>query len=205
MKPEELIHQSLEQWENCAHHDHPTLLRLSLLRDILRKLHSDRSRCLVQGLKLETADIRDCENKIEALKDCSPLEGDLLKILSGEIKCKKKTRLVPEKLWTSIEREKLERYDRHWEFAIASEALSQGWKLWNLETEIPVATIEEENRKIGETLWPTGIVLFAETVSFAANSPNWHGRWLVVMHPDTSSDSMSSLGRWKLLFSPRLV
>jgi hypothetical protein len=141
-----------------------------------------------------------------------------MELLSTDKELKKRTRLLPEALFSSIPREKLERYDRQWEAAIAAEATHAGWKFWSLEAWVEIPLVEEWNKRLNESLWPHGIILFVENAS-GGEAPNniWQGRWNVVIHPrfrqeDLSLDFSRWPGapeqppvppRWKLLFTPK--
>jgi hypothetical protein len=219
-----------EKWRHCEGHPESTLLRLSILRDITRSLHAQKSRCLSTGRRDLATALRTWEDRLHELRNTSRLEGDLTQLVSGAAEIRKRTRLLPEALYSAIEREKLERYDRQWEAAIAAEASTLGWRFWSLEAWVEITLVEEWNQRLTEQLWPSGIVLFVESSPTQGPSgqsvggmgmefPLWHGRWICIVHPRFKSPSeiasnlaqwpgsppeTPSPAQWKLLFSPKV-
>ncbi len=225
----ELFAQAAEHWRHCEGLEEATLLRLAILRDLMRQLHAEKSRTLATGRKGDAQGLKVWELRVEDLRGSSRLEGELMELLLDPAKKPKtRTRLLPEALFTTLAREKLERYDRQWEASIAAEAAQMGWQFWILDAWIDISNVEEWNQKLSEKLWPHGVVLFAESASSNSLSSGstgsddsvnfWHGRWIVLMHPrfrapDELLGSSSHLvprtpvppaqPKWKLLFSPR--
>jgi hypothetical protein len=210
---ESLLEQSAEKWRTCEGTGERDLLRLVVLRELLHGLHAEKSRLLSQGMHDDATSIRAIEARIEELRNCKPLEGDLHELLSKEIKLRKRTRLLPDAIFGSLEREKLERYDRIWEAALASEAVAQGWRVWALEAWVEISKVDEWNRRLIEQLWPHGIVLYVESGG-SQNQNAWLGRWVCILHPKFRTPSEISLGfsnwpgtqsspSWRLLFSPK--
>ena len=89
-------------------------------------LHAQKSRCLASGRRDLTQNLRNWENRILELRNQPKLEGDLLKQVNDTTPLRKRTRLLPEAIYTAIPREKLERYDRVWEAQLAAEACTLG-------------------------------------------------------------------------------
>ena len=206
----DLLEKAGQRWRLCSQSEDVTLLRLAILRDFVRELHSQKSQCLAVGKRQELPALKLWESRAEKLRDCSPLDDDLKGLHSGDLKIKKRTRLLPEALFTVIDREKLERYDRQWEATLAAEGTSRGWRFWSVQVEIEIPEVEAWNRKFSEQLWPHGIVLFVESVETTpVDSPIWTGRWLVMIHPRfRSPQEVAPLAsdpatHWKLLFSPK--
>ena len=210
-----LLEDFAEKWRTCEGTAERDLLRLVVLRDLLHGLHAEKSRLLSTGMRQDATCIHGLETRIDELRNCKPLEGDLKNLLSGELKLKKRTRLLPDAVFGGIDREKLERYDRAWEAAMTSEAVSQGWRIWALDAWVEISRVDEWNRRLIEQLWPHGIVLFVESGG-SQNSNAWLGRWVCLLHPKFSAPSEISLGfsnwpgtqstpSWRLLFSPKSV
>ncbi len=210
-----LLEESAEKWRICEGTQECDLLRLVVLRELLHGLHAEKSKLLSHGMRQDAASIRGIESRIEELRNCKPLDGDLRDLLSNEVKLKKRTRLLPDAIFSSLEREKLERYDRTWEAALTSEAVSQGWRIWALEAWVEISKVDEWNRRLVEQLWPHGVVLFVESAG-SQNTSAWLGRWICVLHPKFRTPSEISLGfsnwagtqsspSWKLLFSPKSI
>jgi hypothetical protein len=101
----------------------------------------------------------------------------------------KRSRMLPELLFAKLEREKLTRYDRKWEAAIAAEAVSVKWPFWCLDTWVQIPLIEEWDQTFVENLWPRGMILFSESSSsidkwqnHSENDPGvWRGRWNIIL------------------------
>ena len=225
-----LLDSHSERWRHCEGQPESTLLRLAILRDIVRALHAEKSNYLAKGRKDLTQEIRKWETRLYDLRNEAKIEGELLQLISGDGPLRKRTRLLPEALFTSIERDKLDRYDRQWEHALAAEASTLGWRFWALEAWVEITLVEEWNARLSEQLWPTGVVLFVESSS--TNSPKtpppsamelecpiWRGRWILVVHPQFKNPAEIALNlaqwpgtpceppsppAWKLLFSPKV-
>jgi hypothetical protein len=209
-----LLGQSAEKWKAVEAVPERDLLRLSILRGLVNELHAQKSRYLSQGKRNEAGSIRGVESKIDELRGAKSLSGELGELMSSENKIVKRTRVLPDSLFSALEREKLERYDRQWEAALASEALSLGWKVWSLEASVEIPKVEEWNRLLVEQLWPDGVVLFVESAGQPGTTPVWHGRWITVLHPkfkkaEDISFNLSLLPGnqspplWRVLFSPK--
>jgi len=216
-----LMERAIPRWQSCEGIPETTLLRLVILRDLLRELHSERSRCLATGRKEEAQALREREQQLERLRSASPLQGDLETCLKPETALKKRTRLLPDGLFDAIPREKLERFDRTWEAAITAEAVALGWCVWSLEAWVDIAQVEGWQDAVSNRLLPHGVILFAEPAESPppgdAGGPEgscWHGRWYVALQPqyrtpdfkiaELPGTAVSADGpRWKRLFAPR--
>ncbi len=179
------------------------------------------------GRKDILSNLRTWEDRLRELRSQPKLEGDLLELVTGDSELRKRTRLLPEALYTVIDREKLERYDRQWEAAIAAEACNMGWSLWRLQAWVEITLVEEWNQRLNDQLWPSAVVLFVESSGEAAgtakstHSPEflaWHGRWYLVVDPRFKSPKEIATNlaqwpgspseppgpaQWKFLFSPK--
>jgi tetratricopeptide (TPR) repeat protein len=119
-KIEELIQKSRRKWQDCSQGADKDLLRLVLLREMIRGIHAEKSRCLGTGLKEEAKGLKDFESKVERLREAGHFSDDLEALIQGGGSISKKSHFLPEGLFRSVEREKFDRYDRKWESAIAS-------------------------------------------------------------------------------------
>lgn len=189
---EEMIYHKKERWAECEGTPEATLLRLALLREISTELHPEKSRCLAMGLKTEAREIKEWESKIETLRSNPSLSNDLAALIQNQESPKKKTRLLPESFLRIIGRDKLTRYDRQWEAALAAEACHLRWLFWRLNMWVEIQNIEGWSRMLGDRLWPHGLILFSEsTESWPPQKPTnqpideslWHGQWILVIHP----------------------
>lgn len=209
--------EAASRWKFCEGLPESDLLRLAVLRDLVHGLHAEKSRFLAHGQRESASSIRTIEDRIEDMRNCKPLSGDLETLLSGTaLGLKKRTRILPDSVFASLDREKFERYDRQWEAALASEGISIGWKIWALEACIDVPQIDAWHKTLTEQLWPHGIVLFVESARDNAISSTsaWLARWIMTLHSKFQDPSdmgldfskwpgTSSTPSWRLLFSPK--
>jgi hypothetical protein len=223
----ELLAQSAEAWRLCEGVEGASLLRLAILRDLLRSLHAEKSRCLATGKKAEAQQFRHWEQRIEDLRQCMDLRGELTDLLREGVLRKRRTRLIPQGLFNHLPADKLQRYDRKWETEIAAEACALGWRFWTLQAWVSIPLAEDWNRRLSERLWPNGVVLFVESLKQSGpndgpSEPLWKGQWTVLLQPKfkTPADLPLDFERWpgapeaspvaqaeppvwKLLFTPR--
>jgi hypothetical protein len=199
---------SAEAWRLCDGSTGASLLRLAILRELLRSLHAEKSRCLATGKKTEAQQFRQWETRIENLRQGVDLKGELADLLRDGPIPKKRTRLIPQALLSVLTRERLERYDRKWEAEIAAEACSLGWRFWTLKAWVSIPLAEDWNRRLSERLWPNGVVLFIEAIDHPAPGPPadtgpseslWQGQWTILLQPSfTPQDLSLDFDRWRL-------
>lgn len=207
-----------EHWTQCADLPEESLLRLSLLRDAMRRLHSEKSSCLARGDRTQVAQIKEWEDKVYRLREAPRLHGELMAQLEGDLPAGRRSQILPEALFHQIPREKLERYDRQWEHLLAAEACALGWRFWALSGKVAIDRTSESDLALQAALWPNAVVLFSEPgseLNGGIDGELWHGRWLMVVEPHFKSaqDLHINLAgipggeakswQWKLLFSPR--
>jgi hypothetical protein len=215
---EDLVAQRSERWNDYQGMEESNLLRLAILRDLSRDLHLEKSKCLAQGNRDQAKEIKVWEDKLELLRTAGKLDGALMEVFSTADRLKKRTRLLPQQLFSYVEKEKFERYDRLWENEIAAEAASLGWNFWTLDTWVQIEKVEDWNTALSDGMLPHGVILFCEAVQDAAAvagfQDHWKGRWLIVMKPDFKEPSISlehlpgvsqkpTPPHWKLLFSSK--
>jgi hypothetical protein len=207
----------LPRWQDSAGLEETTLLRLALLRDLIRRLHAEKSACMARGQKAESQAFGETEKRLTELRGAATLDAPLDELLLRTSPIRRRTRLLPEALHSFIPKDRFDRYDRQWETAIAAEALSQGWRFWMLDAWVRIADAEEWHHQLGEHLHPHGLILFAESApdALAAHAPPdlWHGQWHIVLKPrfltpDFRVQELSGTSdqpqppRWRLLYSP---
>lgn len=209
------IEQGSLAWRDAATLPEATLLRLAILRDILGAIHAEKSVLLSRGSRQDAQGFQLQEKRLERLRQSATLPATLEEALNQDTEFKKRTRLIPDALYQVIDREKLERYDRAWEFTLAGEASYLGWKFWALKVWVEISGAEAFHRALSDRLNPNGLVLYAETVPGSDTSgEHWHGQWIVLLKPryftpDFRIAELPAATRgktspeWKLLFSPR--
>ncbi|MGE0614720.1 MAG: hypothetical protein AB7P04_03690, partial [Bacteriovoracia bacterium] len=177
------------RWDDSAALAECSLLRLVILRDLYRYLHAERSKVLVEGSKKSVDDIRALQTSLEELRG-QDLRGLSLSDVISRAKAGKPLdtpRRPAAELLQKIEREKLERYDRKWESALAAEAFHCGWGFWHLDAWVKVSTAEAFHGHLSRSLWPKGIVLFVEASPGNSldktDEPIWKGRWVCTLSP----------------------
>lgn len=210
-------------WDEVASFSSKNLLRLSILRDYAQSIHARKSKFLAKGKTVESRSLLQWEKRLESFRDFTSLEGQWDEFVGKSLEtAPRKKRTLPQGLLSVILREKFERYDRHWEAALASEAIENRWNFWCFTVSMEIHQIEEWNREFQKHLWPRGLVLFVESSnqnseSVPAIEPVWQGRWIVVLDPGVKSPekafgnpaSQSSTltlalsPRWTLLYETR--
>lgn len=225
MRAEDIVQLYIDRWNLSKGMPQATLLRLSVLRDLVRALHAEKSQHLAAGQTQEAQSMKTLEARIDELKGSAPLEGPLPDLVFGTSKLRKRTRLLPNALFEMIPKDRFERFDRVWESAIAAEAAGTGWRFWCLDAWVEISDAEAWHRALSESIWPKGVVIFVEsapaaesaTAEVATDKPVWQGRWFLVAEPGiTTGDQMSAplselpgaspvhpAPRWKLLYSPK--
>lgn len=218
--PSELVEQVIERWKVCGGMEETTLLRLSILRDLTRRMHAEKSRCMAFGRKNLIEDFRVWEEKIEALRSAAKLDLSLEEAIENGKKIRHRTRLIPESLFTFIDREKLERYDRAWEATLAAEAATLGWCFWNLTAWVRIESVESWQEQLIDRIIPHGVILFAETserplqTGEHAPAESWLGCWSLVLKPQYRTPDFrvahiqgAAVGprspEWRILYSPK--
>ncbi len=186
-----LIHSGMDQWADCEGLKEMTLLRLAILRELVLQLHLKKSQCLANGKKLEVQSIKEWEVRLERVRHLPLLSGPLMHLVKQSETIPQKNRLIPEALFSTLNREQLLRYDHKWEVSIAAEAARLGWHFWSLDTWVELLKIDEWAARLSQTLWPHAVVLMKEDTHpqrklepMDTSDPLWHGTWTVLMHPN---------------------
>ncbi len=208
---EKLTDRIFERWMDCDSYKEAHLLRMALLRELMRSIHAEKSRLLATGLKADAHDLKLWENQIEALRESSSLTGELMHLLENSDTLRKKSLVLPESLFKTIERDKLMRYDRKWEATLASLAFYFQWRLWKVEAWVEISQIEEWDKTLSSRLWPHGIILFTEsakleevkTVEEIDNQLIWKGQWFVLLDSKFNSTEELPLNLEQWPGSPR--
>ena len=190
------------------------VLRLSVLRDFAYFLHAEKSRALSNAAPTAVGELQSLENRLEVARarevfQCHRLEEALN--LAAQAPARKLPDLS-EAILGTVDRSKLERFDRQWERAIAEAAAAANWEFWAVEAKIPIDAIEAAGLHLRQVLWPQGVPLYAESRGFSdgpsPGSPCWLGQWIWVGAASTvPSQSFRSLQgqyfsdlRWTQLF-----
>jgi hypothetical protein len=182
-----LLAKSAKKWDAYEKSEACDLLRLAVLRELVHSLHAEKSRFLSSGKSKDAASLTTIEARVEELRLCKPLTGNLIQLLNANITLKRATTHLPESLFKVLDRQKLERYDRMWELSLTSEALAQGWGIWALEALVDMTQVDEWHQVFNRELEPSGIILYVESAENAETSSrnrhSWPGRWICVLNP----------------------
>jgi hypothetical protein len=178
-------------WNACAGLAGAGVLRLDILRALLRAVHSERSRSAAAGKKEPLGDLRACEDRLELLRARGQLGGELdfdtLFRSSLDAPATEQRDAGMDRLFAAIERQKLERYDRKWEWAIAREAFALGWEFWLILAWVKTSLAEDWNSRLASAFWPRGVLLLVESGEAPRPAPQepglWKGRWIATMEP----------------------
>jgi hypothetical protein len=191
------------QWLEARGKPECRLLRLAILRELHHEIHSGISR--VTAGSGDSLALKILQPGIEALRDARrlPEDWDALfrpsSFLDGAPGAKPSPAtpeelaalLPPAGVTEAIGRDKLLRYDRKWEAALAAEARHAGWRFWTAERELPLAEVGRLNDDLVRELWPRGIVLFCEPAPREARPGHWRGRWYLAARPEVSPPTTS--------------
>lgn len=225
-KSEDWVERNAHLWRQLNETPGPAtnLLKLGILREIHRTVHAQKSGSLAKGRRDEARRLGEIETRVEALRQQAKLDGELAELIGRPPAGKKRTRVLPDSLFNFIEKEKLERYDRHWEAALAAEACAAGWRFWILDAWVQIPLIEHWSATLSEQLWPHGVLLFVESAGFLesrTDNPDdalWHGQWLAIVDPRYadprdvtrgmdqwagSTVAAPSPPHWKALYTPK--
>ena len=216
----EMIQGLEKRWGDAQKSPHGSLAQLVLLRELSRAVHAEKSWCLASGFPEEAEDLHAIEDKVDGLLANNGFKGSLADVLanpnpaigpeSGE-----KRWVLPKNVKDIIPSEKLERYDRNWEKAIACEAAKQGWDFWKLSASVQVAEAQACEDSLNKALANHGYILFADTAENSGLSEEfrqgiWPGQWILVIQPGFDCKSiplgtlkgivMNTPPQWTLLY-----
>lgn len=221
---EQALEQGADKYQKATR-----LLRLAIVRELVRQIHTLRSELLARGRLAEATELeyrelffnyRFLEIRFE--------EARFREVFLASGRRTKPAPIVPAPLEFPITlaeflpTEKLNRHDRRLESEMAREALKQGWSFWNLDAWVEVQRVEEWAKTLEQRLWPKGVILFVESDGFLQSfqvdgkeRAFWHGRWTIITTPrvtDPTRDLAMDFENWgaipkdppawKLLYKP---
>jgi hypothetical protein len=215
ISPEQMLEAILPRWRACEDLAETTLLRLSMLRDFSAQLHREKSRCMAKGDKAHASSYQSWEKRLADLRQAADLSFDLSEVMNANLVFKNRTRLLPRPLLNVIPTEKLERYDRAWEFAMAAEAARLGWTFWQLHAAVLISDLEFWQNDLIERLLPNGVLLFTEPSEreYDAVPENaWVGCWTIALRPNLLTPEfrvkqqpgtvvIGKLPEWRILYT----
>lgn len=205
----EIISLFSADWNDASSAEGAEILKLSLLRSVILKLHAEKSTLLARGLRNEAAELKEWETKIVKLREKSDLESDLLQLILDNHTFPKKKRNLPEDFFQTFDRDKFTRYDREWEKAIAAAAVAQDWNFWKLEAWVKIERLEDWERHLAKSIWPHGVLLYTEAAPATSllenesptSPPIWKGCWILTLQPRIQQPSqiLLHLSQWEEL------
>jgi hypothetical protein len=186
---------SLESlWKQAERHRQVGLLKLAILREQLHQIHAQKSQKMAVGAPADAHALHQLETKIEALKTCNLRGVTWEQIVDPKpIPAPLLHREIPAETLQTLGKDKLDRFDRKWEYQLTAEAISQNWSIWTLDAWVFIATAEESHKELNDIFWPNGLVLFVEGAprdSHAPLRPRWKGRWFFALSPDVDPQSL---------------
>ncbi|MCC7440408.1 MAG: hypothetical protein IT285_02175 [Bdellovibrionales bacterium] len=195
----ELLAEAEPLWSEAGRSQHPRLLRLVLLRDLVRTLHAERSRLMSVHQPGRAEALSELEPLLESLRPDALVEVTLTALVTLKLGLKRQKARppeIPDSLAARLGAGKLNRYDRLWEGEIAVEGQLQGWNFWNLDAWVEITRAEQFHQALGQRLWPVAVVLFVEAApveeanpGVESDPPRWRGRWYLVARPDWTPPS----------------
>ena len=173
----------IQRWKAVQSQPSGALLRLALLRDYARKLHAERSACMATGNAPRGHQIESLEAKLAWLRTRLDLiqnanEPDLLLQQITPPNSSVKETALPKRLTSLLPAEKLNRYDRAWERALAVEALKAKWCFWSADHLVRLDQAEHFHQELTDLLWPDGLILYVESGGGTTPPQHWNGRWV---------------------------
>jgi hypothetical protein len=181
-------------WARAEHSKYRTLLRLAVARDLARLVHAGISGSLADRVKPGAAPLRAIGAWLEPLRGLAQLDFPFEALLTGDLPRASDpgmsvARAPSARLLQTLGREKLLRYDRAWEAAIAAESDVAGWQLWRGEASIRLQAVGSWNEGVSSRLFPRAIVLYCEksASSQPADPELWPGSWIAVSDPELGS------------------
>jgi hypothetical protein len=235
MTLDQLAEQTARLWEQAQepsadkYRKATRLLRLAIIRELVRQIHTQRSELLARGRLAEATEleyretffnyrfleVRFEEARFREVFLASGRKTKPLTISATPLE-------LPSGLAAAVPPEKLNRHDRKLEAEMAREALKQSWNFWTLDAWVEVQKVESWAKSLEQKLWPYGVVLFVESDGFLKSFPVdgksrafWHGRWTIILTPrvkDPTQDLTmdfenwcaipSDWPSWKLLYKP---
>ncbi len=214
----ERVLQRMERpWQQAGKSDACRLLRLSLMRELTRVIHTLRSECMATDRSDQAEDLAHRENYLNTyfpIMDLSNL--GLSQAFSQTSRVAKPVGKpgnavsLPASVTDTVGAGKFTRQDRRWENEIAQEAVRQEWEFWQFEASTEIHQVESFARGFSDSIWPRGVVLFVESDGFLKMSQDnshlayWRGRWLVVMEPRAPKPETTGLQpSWQRLHPPQ--
>ena len=190
------ILQSFEtRWNSCASSSRENLLRLVVLRELTRMLHSEKSWCLASGFPDEAQQYHEYEMAADKLVNEDDLSGSLSDILAKAealpdpdpvtgVLASSSRRKFPKELQGILPSEKIERFDRHWEKALVCEAMKLHWEIWLLKANVRIEAAQDCENGLTRELGDRGILLFADSAETNELQEGiWPGQWLLLSEP----------------------
>ncbi len=194
------------KWEQVESSNYQSLLRLAITRDLARQVHAGISGSMAdsRAAKVEAGSLRDLNTRLDSLRGHRTFNFAFNTLMEDFSALPEETspRKLSARLLAAFGRERLERYDRSWELAIAVDAERAGWAFWHADSAMPLQAVSAWNQGLGDRLFPRGIVLFCEKSPEPATDDSllWGGRWSVVTDPEIAHPSkLVSDTRWTLL------
>lgn len=175
----------LQLWKETSDHPEKLILRISILRDLSRWFHAERSLHMAQGKIPQGQNLEQIEAKMAWVRGqpdqiaSAPLEELLEPLPTGPAY----VTALPLALGAVIPHSKLNRYDRHWEAALAVQAWERKWTFWELTATIQIQKAEVFHKHLSKLLWPKGVILFVESPPDAkpiSEADGWTGRWVFI-------------------------
>jgi hypothetical protein len=207
---EEVLARLENSWEQVQSLPACRLLRLAILRELTRTIHTLRSEHMATHRPSTAEDYAQRENFLTSNFASLNVENlTLAEIYQQSHEAISSTGptpsevSLPSSVLETIGLTKFTRQDRRWELEMAQEAVRQSWEFWQFETSTEIREVENFARSFSEALWPKGVVLFVESDGFLKMSEKdphlayWRGRWILVLDPKlhpTEEDKLEKLG-----------
>jgi hypothetical protein len=199
---EKMLERMETPWNQTAKMPDRKLLRIALMREMSRTLHTLRSECLATGQDGQARDLLLREEFLshrfmELQTQDLPLRQVYARSASGRLESRGPDAMpaLPPELTAVIDGSKFTRPDRHWEAFLAIEAFARGWSFWTFECWVEIENVESWAKEFSDSLWPRGVVLFIESSGFHRGPQSlWRGKWFLVITSDIARDIAPEIG-----------
>ena len=208
-----LVDELEPRWVDSARSRSAPVLRTVLLRELMQRLHAERSLRLAErpgerGPHPAVGEISRLETRIGELCGRKVDSRSLTEAIESAKRAPGTAANLPQEVIDALGSQRIKRADRKWEAAIAAQAAGHGWSFWALDAWVRLRTAEAFHEFLSRSIWPQGVVLFVEAAPSAAERKplefrdHWQGRWYATFDPEAPREPPGPQGYPGLLTDP---
>jgi len=173
-----------KQWNQCKNQSDKDILRLAILRKLSLFIHKEKSN---EYRSKDSVLLKKIENKLINMQNIDLNSVSISQLLINKSVKKMRNSELPDKIFLTVDKEKINRIDRVWEKTLLTEAIQSNWSLWSLVVWILLSEAENFHNDLSKKMWPTGITLFVESLSSTKKKGTamiWQGKWFLIIKND---------------------